>query len=61
MNTRVFLKKLNSSDPFILQIIEEGKVLEKDEEFWNNVLEIYRERRKEWIRVGKTWIRKQNG
>ncbi len=33
MNTEVFLKKLRNGVPFILQIIKEGKVIEKDEEF----------------------------
>ncbi|ARM77203.1 DNA polymerase subunit beta [Acidianus manzaensis] len=58
MNTEIFLKKLHSSDPFILQIIEEGKIIEKDDSFWEKVMEIYKEKRKEWTRVGKMWIRK---
>ncbi|MCH1771075.1 MULTISPECIES: nucleotidyltransferase domain-containing protein [Metallosphaera] len=53
MNTEVFMKKLYSSDPFILQIIEEGRIIEKDDKFWEKVIEVYREKRKEWVKVGK--------
>ena len=60
MNTEVFLRKLREGSPFILQIIEEGKVLEKDEEFWREVLEIYSEVRPLYERRGKVWVRKDS-
>ncbi|BCU67728.1 hypothetical protein HS7_11650 [Sulfolobales archaeon HS-7] len=34
VNSEVFLKKLREGSPFFLQIIDEGKVLQKDEAFW---------------------------
>ncbi|BFI74900.1 nucleotidyltransferase domain-containing protein [Sulfurisphaera ohwakuensis] len=60
MNTNVFLKKLIEGIPFVLQIIEEGKVIEKDEEFWRQVIEIYNKVRPLWDRKGNTWIRKSS-
>lgn len=58
MNTEVFLKKLREGSTFLLQIIEEGKVIEKDEEFWREVVEIYNKVRPLYERRGKAWIRK---
>ncbi|BDC17685.1 nucleotidyltransferase domain-containing protein [Acidianus sp. HS-5] len=57
MNTEVFLKKLREGSTFLLQIIEEGKAIEKDEQFWDEVMEIYREVRPLYERRGNTWIR----
>ena len=39
MNTQVFLKKLNEGSTFILEIIEDGKILCGDKEFESDVLE----------------------
>ena len=57
MNTEVFISKLKRGEPFILEIIEDGKVLCKDTEFYNHVLKLYREVRRRYIRRGKTWIK----
>lgn len=59
MNTSVFLKKLNEGVPFILEVIEDGKVLERDEEFWREIKKIYEEVRKKYIREGNNWILKE--
>jgi hypothetical protein len=53
MNTQFFLKKLNEGSTFILEIIEDGKILCGDKEFENNVLEKYKEIRKKFRRKGK--------
>jgi hypothetical protein len=55
MNTQVFLKKLNEGSTFILEIIEDGKILCGDMEFENDVLEKYKEIRKKFRRKGKLW------
>jgi hypothetical protein len=55
MNTQVFLKKLNEGSTFILEIIEDGKILCGDKEFENDVLEKYKEIRKRFRRKGKLW------
>lgn len=57
MNTEVFLRKLKEGIPFILQIIEEGKVIYKDEKFWNDIFQIYSNVRPLYERRGKEWIR----
>jgi predicted nucleotidyltransferase len=57
MNTEVFLRKLRDGSPFLLQIIEEGRVLYKDEEFWNEVMRIYSSVRPLYERKGRKWIR----
>ncbi len=57
MNTEVFLSKVKKGEPFILEIIEDGKVLYKDEEFYNYVLKLYGEVRRRYVRKGRTWIR----
>ena len=58
MNTEVFVKKLEEGSPFLLQAIEEGKVIEADEEFWSKVTETYRRVRPLYERRGRAWIRK---
>jgi predicted nucleotidyltransferase len=58
MNTEVFMKKLSEGSPFILQIIEEGRVIEKDEEFWKEVINVYNKIRPLYERRGKAWVRK---
>jgi predicted nucleotidyltransferase len=52
MNSEVFLKKLREGSPFFLQIIEEGKIIEKDEEFWREVIKIYNKLRPLYERKG---------
>ncbi|MCG3110045.1 hypothetical protein L3N51_02342 [Metallosphaera sp. J1] len=46
MNTEIFLRKLKDGVPFLLQILEEGKVLERDEKFWEEVTKIFQEKGK---------------
>ncbi|BCS93186.1 nucleotidyltransferase domain-containing protein [Metallosphaera javensis (ex Sakai et al. 2022)] len=60
MNTEIFLRKLKDGVPFLLQILEEGKVLERDEKFWEEVTKIFQEKRKEWERVGDVWRKKRS-
>ncbi|AAK42031.1 hypothetical protein SULI_13545 [Saccharolobus solfataricus] len=55
MNTQVFLKKLEGGSTFILEIIEDGKILCGDEEFKKEVLKKYSEIRRKFKRKGKLW------
>jgi predicted nucleotidyltransferase len=57
MNTHVFMKKLEQGSPFILQIIEEGRVIKKEEEFWEKALQVYHNMRPSYERRGKEWAR----
>ncbi|WP_084739650.1 nucleotidyltransferase domain-containing protein [Sulfuracidifex tepidarius] len=54
VNSEVFLKKLREGSPFFLQIMEEGKVLLKDDNFWEKALGVYKEVRSSFERKGKT-------
>ena len=56
LNTEIFLKKLERGEPFILEIIEDGKIVCYDEEFLERIMRIYREKRKHYKRVGDLWI-----
>ena len=56
MNTEVFLKKLRNGSTFILEIIEDGKILCGDEHFIKEVKEAFSEVRKRFRRVGKVWM-----
>lgn len=60
MNTQAFLKKLEEGSTFILEIIEDGKILCGDEVFMKGVLEKYNEVRKRFKRKGKVWERIQS-
>ncbi|MCH4816340.1 MAG: nucleotidyltransferase domain-containing protein [Saccharolobus sp.] len=55
MNTQVFLKKLDEGSTFILEIIEDGKVLCGEKEFEREVLEKYKKIRKRFRRKGRLW------
>ena len=55
MNTEVFLKKLRDGSTFILEVLEDGKVLCSDEEFLKAVRETFSEVRKRFRREGKVW------
>jgi predicted nucleotidyltransferase len=55
MNTSVFIKKLESGDTFILEILEDGKIICGDEEFIRETLIKYKEVRKKFKREGKVW------
>ncbi|ACP34499.1 DNA polymerase beta domain protein region [Sulfolobus islandicus Y.G.57.14] len=55
MNTQVFLKKLDEGSTFILEIIEDGKILCGEKEFEREVLERYKKIRKRFRRKGRLW------
>jgi len=54
-NTGSFLKKLKEGSVFIIEILEEGKIIYADKEFLEQVMSIYREIRSKYARQGKTW------
>lgn len=54
-NTESFLKKLREGNVFIIEILEEGKVVYSDKEFLEQVMSIYRKTRSRYTRRGKTW------
>ena len=56
MNTEVFLKKLRNGSTFILEVIEDGKILCGDEEFIKEMKDVFSEVRKRFKRVGKVWM-----
>lgn len=58
MNTKTFLNKLRSENPFIMEILEDGKPLYSDKEFLSEVVRIYSDVRRKWSRKGKLWVRK---
>ena len=57
MNTNIFISKLKRGEPFILEILEDGRVLCRDEEFYNQVIKLYKEIRKSYVRRGRAWIK----
>jgi len=57
-NTEVFIKKLEKGEPFILEVLEDGKIICGDQEFQERIIEIYREKRREYIRNRDLWIRR---
>lgn len=56
MQTSVFLKKLEEGSTFILEILEDGKILCADGEFLEQIREIYSRVRPKFQRRGKLWI-----
>ena len=56
MNTKVFIKKLKEGSTFVLEALEDGKILYADKEFLNDVKKLFMETRKRYLRKGKTWI-----
>ncbi|MEM0490813.1 MAG: nucleotidyltransferase domain-containing protein [Ignisphaera sp.] len=54
-NTESFLKKLKDGSAFVIEVIEDGKILYIDNEFLDKVMKIYRDVRKRYARQGKTW------
>lgn len=56
MQTAVFLKKLEEGSTFILEILEDGKILCADEEFLERVREVYARVRPRFRRRGRLWI-----
>ena len=57
MNTEVFLSKLRKGEPFVIEILEDGKILCGDRNFYEYVMSIYREIRKKYVRKGEAWIK----
>jgi len=57
MNTEVFLSKLAEGEPFILEVIEDGKPLCADREFYDRVMKLFREVRANYVRRGRAWIK----
>jgi predicted nucleotidyltransferase len=57
LNTDSFRKLLENESTFILEILEDGKILYSDKVFLEETLNKYREIRKKWTRRGKTWIK----
>ncbi len=55
MNTGIFMRKLEEGSTFILEIIEEGKILCRDEKFIEEVKSKYSEIRRRFKRGGKVW------
>jgi len=55
-NTESFLKRLREGSTFILEVLEDGKILYADPVFYEDVMRIYREARARFIRRGRTWI-----
>lgn len=56
-NTEVFLKKLREESTFILEVLEDGKILYADEEFLALVNKEFSRIRCRFRRLGKTWIK----
>ncbi len=59
LDTESFLKRLREGSPFILEVLEDGKVLYADNEFLNNTMEEFRRIRARFLRVNKTWLKLQ--
>jgi hypothetical protein len=53
MNTQVFLKKLEDGSTFILEAIEDGKIICGEEDFIKEVMEKFKEVRKRFKRIRK--------
>lgn len=56
-NTRVFLRKLREGSTFVLEVLEDGKILYADEEFLAIVKREFAAIRPRFQRAGKTWIK----
>jgi predicted nucleotidyltransferase len=57
LNTNTFRKLLENESTFIMEILEDGRVIYADEAFLSETMEKYREIRKKWSRRGKMWVR----
>lgn len=54
-NTEVFIKKLKTGSTFILEILDDGKIIYADNQFQKQVMNIYEEVRGKYLKRGKTW------
>jgi len=57
MNTNTFIKKLREGSTFLLEVLEDGKIVYSDKEFLQKVIDIFNDVRKNYIRKGKTWVK----
>jgi len=57
LNTEVFLSKLRRGEPFILEILEDGRLLCVDEKFYEEIARVFTEVRRRYVRRGRAWIR----
>lgn len=57
MNTEVFLKKLREGNTFILEVLEDGRILYADEALLNNVIQEFKRIRSKYKRIGRTWLK----
>lgn len=55
LNTEIFLKKLREGSVFILEVLDEGKIMYADNEFQEQVMNIYKEVRSKYVRQERTW------
>ncbi len=55
--TSSFLKKLEDESTFIMEILEDGKIIYADRDFMEEVMLRYRSVRSRWIRRGRMWER----
>ena len=53
LNTEVLLRKLREGDTFILEVLEDGKILYADKAFLSNVMQEFRKVRSRYQRIGK--------
>ena len=52
-----FLERLSRGDTFLLEVIEDGKIICADKGFLEKVMEVYERVRKRFTRRGRAWIR----
>jgi len=57
LNAEVFLSKLRRGEPFILEILEDGRVLCMDEKFYEEIARVFTEVRRRYVRRGRAWVR----
>ncbi len=57
MPTDVFLRRLREGSTFLLEVLEDGRILCADKGFLEKVMKLYREVRGRYVRQGKAWVR----
>ncbi|MEZ0346754.1 MAG: nucleotidyltransferase domain-containing protein [Infirmifilum sp.] len=57
MNTEVFVRKLAQGSTFLLEILDEGKILYADNAFLEDIRKICEKVRSRYVRRDKTWVR----
>ncbi len=56
MSTSSFLRRLEEGSTFILELLEDGRILSADEDFLQKVMAKFNEVRRRFRREGRTWI-----